>query len=115
MYDAFASEMEQMPADETFLQQHKSRLGAVPVRVITSHNHGIGRLDPHDAETPEHRRYEEQVTQAQARWLDLSSDAKQIFARNSSEYVQFDDPDTVVAAIRDVYDLSRKDGHRPTR
>lgn len=115
MYDAFASEMEQMPADETFLQQHKSRLGAVPVRVITSRNHGIGRLDPHAAETPEHRRYEEQVTQAQARWLDLSSDAKQIFAPNSSEYVQFDAPDTVVAAIREVHDASRKGARRSAR
>jgi hypothetical protein len=42
------------------------------------------------------------------RWLGLSSNAKQIFARNSSEYVQFDEPETVINAIREVDDQSRR-------
>jgi hypothetical protein len=33
-------------------------------------------------------------------------DAKQIFVPNSSEYVQFDNPNAVVDAIREVYDQS---------
>jgi hypothetical protein len=44
---------------------------------------------------------------AQARWLELSSNAKQIFAHNSSEYIQFDEPETVINAIREVYDQTR--------
>lgn len=32
----------------------------------------------------------------------LSSDSKQLFARHSSEYIQFDDPDLVVEAVREV-------------
>ena len=32
----------------------------------------------------------------------LSSNSKQIFTKNSSEYVQFDEPDTVVAAIQEA-------------
>jgi hypothetical protein len=41
---------------------------------------------------------------AQARWLDLSSNAKQVFTRNSSEYVQFDEPAVVVDTIREVFE-----------
>jgi hypothetical protein len=43
----------------------------------------------------------------QAHWLALSSN-KQIFARHSSEYIQFDEPQTVIAAIRDIFDDARK-------
>ena len=53
-------------------------------------------------------KYEQETTLAQARWLGLSSNAKQIFARNSSEYIQFDEPDTVINAIREVYDQTRR-------
>ena len=45
---------------------------------------------------------------AQARWLALSTNAKQMFTRRSSEYVPFDDPGFVVNAIREVYDQSRR-------
>jgi pimeloyl-ACP methyl ester carboxylesterase len=108
MYAAFASELEQMPADEDFLQRHKRMLGATPVRVITTRNHGVHRLDPQRIMTAEQKRYQERVAQAQARWLDLSSDAKQIFPTNSSEYVQFDAPDTVAAVVREVWERSRR-------
>jgi hypothetical protein len=55
-------------------------------------------------DTPTHLEYEKQTTLAQARWLELSSNAKQIFARNSSEYIQFDELETVINATREVYD-----------
>src|SRR5882762_8574116 len=58
-------------------------------------------------DTPEHLKYEQETTLAQARWLGLSSNAKQIFARNSSEYIQFDEPETVINAIREVYDQTK--------
>jgi pimeloyl-ACP methyl ester carboxylesterase len=102
MYDAYASEMEQMTQDEAYLQQHPRSFGSRPIRVLTSGNHGV----PTDA--PDRVKYEHEITQAQARWLTLSSNSKQIFAHNSSEYIQFDDPETVIGAIREVYDRARQ-------
>ena len=108
MYDAYSSEMEQTPSDETYLQQHRRSFGSRPIRVLTSGNHGVGHLEKKPKDTPEHLKYEQESTLAQARWLTLSSNSKQIFARNSSEYIQFDEPETVINAIREVYDLIRR-------
>ena len=108
MYDAYASEMEQTAADETYLQQHHRSFGSRPIRVLTSGNHGVGHLEKKPADTPKHVKYEEETTKAQACWLALSSNSKQIFAKHSSEYIQFDEPETVINAIREVYDQARK-------
>jgi pimeloyl-ACP methyl ester carboxylesterase len=102
MYDAYASEMEQMTKDEDYLLQHRRSLGARPIRVLTSGNHGVPEGEPDRA------KYEREVAQAQARWLALSSNSKQIFAHSASEYIQFDDPETVISAIREVYDQASK-------
>jgi pimeloyl-ACP methyl ester carboxylesterase len=110
MYDAYLSEMEQMPVDEAYLQQHRRSLGSRPIRVLTSGNHGVGHLETKPADTPEHVKYEQQTTLAQARWLTLSTNARQVFARHSSEYIQFDEPETVIDAIREVYDHARRPG-----
>jgi sulfatase modifying factor 1 len=107
MYDAYLSEMEQVPADELYLQQHVRSFGSRPIRVLTSGNHGVGHLERKPPPTPEHLKYEQETTAAQARLLALSSNSKQIFARNSSEYIQFDEPETLVNAIREVYDQAR--------
>jgi len=108
MYDAYSSEMEQTAADETYLQEHRRSFGSRPIRVLTSGNHGVGHLEEKPPDTPKHLKYEQETTLAQARWLGLSSNAKQIFARNSSEYIQFDEPETVINAIREVYDQSKQ-------
>src|SRR5246127_4164963 len=89
MYDAYLSEMEQTPQDEAYLQQHHRSFGSRPIRVLTSGNHGVGHLESKPPDTPKHLKYEQETTLAQARWLELSSNAKQIFTRNSSEYIQF--------------------------
>jgi pimeloyl-ACP methyl ester carboxylesterase len=102
MYDAYASEMEQMAQDEAYLQQHRRSFGSRPIRVLTSGNHGV----PGDA--PDPVKYQQEITLTQARLLALSSNAKQIFAHSGSEYIQFDDPETVIGAIRNVYDQARK-------
>ena len=107
MYDAYISEMEEMPADEAYLQKHRLSFGSRPIRVITSGNHGVGHLETRPPNTPEHVMYEQQTTSAQARWLTLSSNAKQIFVPNSSEYIQFDAPEYVINAIHDVYDQAK--------
>lgn len=114
MYDAYLSEMEQMPWDEAWLQQHGGSLGARPVRVLTTGNHGVGHLPAPDAQDPKQLEYEHRIALAQARWLTLSSDARQIFTRRSSEYIQFDEPQAVIGAVRDVYERSVKAG-RPAR
>ena len=102
MYDAYASEMEQMAQDEAYLQQHSRSFGSRPIRVLSSGSHGV------PADAPDHVKYQEGITKTQARLLALSSNSKQIFAHNSSEYIQFDDPQTVIGAIREVYDQAGK-------
>ena len=113
MYDADRSEMEEVPADELYLQRHRRSLGSRPIRVLTSGNHGVGHLDRRPADTPKHLEYEKENTRAQARWLALSADSRQIFARHSSEYIQFDQPATVITAIREVHDLAKKSAAAP--
>jgi len=102
MYDAYASEMEQMTRDEAYLQQHRRSFGSRPIRVLTSGHHGV------PAGVPDRVKYQHEITQAQARWLMLSSNSKQIFAHSNSEYIQFDDPETVIDVIREVHDQASK-------
>lgn len=112
MYDAFISEMEEMAWDEAWLKAHSHSLGSRPVRVLTTGNNAVGHLPARNAHDLKHTEYEHEVGLAQARWLALSSNAKQIFVRNSSEYVEFDAPDAVVDAIRDAYRQSAWFGRR---
>jgi pimeloyl-ACP methyl ester carboxylesterase len=102
MYDSYASEMEQMTQDEVYLAQHRRSLGSRPIRVLTSGNHGV------PADEPDRVKYENEITRSQARWLALSSNSKQILAHSNSEYIQFDDSQTVIDAIREVYDQAIK-------
>jgi len=102
MYDALASEMEEVPKDEAWLQRNEKRLGSRPIRVLSSMHHGGGPAG--GANSPEGQAFQEEVAKAQGRWLRLSTNSKQIFARRSSEYIQLDEPEIVVDAIRDVYD-----------
>jgi len=107
MYDAYISEMEQMPWDETYLQQHRRSFGSRPIRVLTTGNHGVGTFDPARVKDTQQRQYQNEVAHSQARWLELSSNAKQLFTDKSSEYIPFDQPNLVVDAIREVYDQSK--------
>jgi hypothetical protein len=100
--------MEQMTQDEIYLQQHRPSYGSRPIRVLTSGNHGVGHLEEKPPDTPKHLKYEKEMTAAQARFLTQSSNSKQIFARQNSEYIQFDEPDTVISAIREVYEQTKR-------
>lgn len=84
-----------------------AHFGSRPIRVLTSGNHGVGHLKSKPPDTPKHFKYEQETTLAQARWLALSSNSKQIFTHNSSEYIQFDEPETLINAVREVYDQAR--------
>ena len=108
LYDAYASEMEQMTRDEIYLQQHRPSYGSRPIRVLTSGNHGVGHLEEKPPDTPKHLKYEKEMTAAQKRFLTQSANSKQIFAQHSAEYIQFDDPETVIRSIREVYDQTKK-------
>jgi hypothetical protein len=108
MWDADISEMEQAPADEIWLQQHRRTLGSTPVRILTSGNHGVGHLDRLPEPTIEHLKYEYDRALAQSKWLTLSTDAKQIFVKGSSEYIQFDRPDAVVDAVKEVVEIGKR-------
>jgi pimeloyl-ACP methyl ester carboxylesterase len=103
IYDAYISEMEQMPADEAYLAQHSRSLGSRPIRVLSTGNHGVHSLDPSRPPDPRQQKYEDAVAREQAKWLELSSNAKQLFTNKSSEYIPLDQPDFVVDAIREVY------------
>jgi pimeloyl-ACP methyl ester carboxylesterase len=83
--DTANAELEEIPVDELWLRQHRRSLGSKPVLVITAAQHKPDAMG------------------AQARLLDLSSNAKQIFAAHSrNAYVQFDEPELVTDAIREA-------------
>jgi pimeloyl-ACP methyl ester carboxylesterase len=103
MYDAYISEMEQVPVDETWLAQHSHSLGSCPVRVLSTGNHGVHSLDPSRPPDPAQQKYQQEVAREQATWLELSSNSRQLFTDKSSEYIPFDQPGFVVDAIRDAY------------
>jgi pimeloyl-ACP methyl ester carboxylesterase len=107
LWDAVIGEAEQVPANEIWLQKHRRYLGRTPVRILTSGNHGIGHLDRPPPMSLEQLKYEYDRALAQSRWLSLSSDSKQIFVSKSGEYIQFDQPDVVVATVREIYDKTK--------
>ena len=107
-WDAGISEAAQIPAGEIWLQQHRRTLGSTPIRILTTGNHGVHFLDKPATPTIEHLKYEYDRAIAQSRWLTLSTNAKQIFVRGSSEYVQFDRPDVVVDVVQEVVELGRR-------
>jgi pimeloyl-ACP methyl ester carboxylesterase len=107
MWDADLSELEETPADEVWLQEHRRSLGSTPVRIITTGNHAVHFLSKPPQPTIEHLKMEYDVAIAQSRWLSLSSNARQIFVSGSSEYVQFDRPDVLVDTVRELLHQSR--------
>jgi hypothetical protein len=107
MYDAYISEMEEMTRDEAYLDQNRCSFGSRPIRVLSTGYHGIHTIDPARPKSAEQQRYEDKVARAQAQWLELSSNAKQLFTDRSSEYIPFDQPDFVIDAIREVYAQSK--------
>ena len=108
LYDEVIAELQEMPGDEDYLRQHQKSLGARPIRVLTAAN-----WYSDDEKTPpavhlRHLRSDIAAIEAQARLAALSSNGTQILAFHSkAAYMQFDQPDLVVEAIRDAYNRSR--------
>ena len=83
--DAANAELQEIPGDEAWLREHSKSLGSRPIRVITWAQH-----------KPE-------TIAAQARLLSPSSDARQILAAHTrGAYMQFDEPQIVVQAIKEA-------------
>jgi pimeloyl-ACP methyl ester carboxylesterase len=108
MWDAAISEASQIPAGEIWLLQHRRTLGSTPIIILTTGNHGVHFLDKPARPTIEHLKYEYDRAVAQSQWLGLSTDSKQIFVRGSGEYIEFDQPDVVVDAVREVYEKAKR-------
>jgi pimeloyl-ACP methyl ester carboxylesterase len=107
LYQEVVSELEEMPGDEVWLKQHQQSLGNRPIRVLTA---ASSHTDDENTPTDVHLRHlQNQYERAlsQARFLELSSNAKQIFAYHSgSAYIQLDQPALVIGAIREVWEQS---------
>jgi pimeloyl-ACP methyl ester carboxylesterase len=103
LYDAAISEMEQMPNDETYLQQHVTSFGSRPIRVLTTWHFGRPPDKPADVHRW-HLAFEHDSALAQGSWLHLSTNARQSFDyEESRQYLQLDHPQIVLNAIRDVF------------
>jgi pimeloyl-ACP methyl ester carboxylesterase len=103
LYQAAIDELQEMPGDEFWLRAHRRSLGARPVRVITAAQHFSDTQATAPDERARHERANRLMNDAQARLLALSSNARQVFAtRSRAAYVQFDEPELVLAAIREV-------------
>ena len=73
--------------DQVYLTQHEHSLGARPIRVLSTGNHGVHFLESAHPQDAEHQKYEQEVARAQTKWLAMSSNAKQLFTDKSSEYI----------------------------
>lgn len=83
--EAANAELMQIPADELWLREHRTSLAPRPVRVITAAQHKPDTIA------------------AQAALLSVSSNTRQVLAKNSrNAYVQFDEPDLVIDAIKEA-------------
>jgi len=108
LFDEVVSELHEMPGDEGYSKQHQRSFGSRPIRVLTSADHFGDSENTPTAVHLRHLKSETAIAEGQAQFLALSSNAKQVFAYHSAAaYIQFDQPDIVLAAIREVYDASR--------
>lgn len=102
LYDAAISEMEEMPWDEAYLQQHVTSFGSRPIRVLTTWHFGRPPATPASVHR-DRLAFEHDSARAQGSWLRLSTNARQIFDYDESrQYIQLDQPQVVLKAIREV-------------
>jgi hypothetical protein len=78
------------------------------LRILTSGQHAIGTPGGRPTLTPDQRAYEQMVKTVYDGWLALSTNAREIEVEHSSENIELDRPDALVAAVRDVYEQTRR-------
>jgi pimeloyl-ACP methyl ester carboxylesterase len=111
LFDTVIAELEELPRDEFALRQHRRSLGSRPVRVLDSAPfYADTAATPADVQA-RHARLGAQRMEAQKRLLALSSNSRLILARHSSDgYIQFDEPELVLEAIREAAGRARTKG-----
>ena len=67
----------------------------------------VGHLETKPPDTPKHLKYEQEITSPRHAGSNVF-ELQQIFADHSSEYIQFDEPETLIKAIREVYDQTKR-------
>ncbi|MGH3430605.1 MAG: alpha/beta fold hydrolase [Mycobacteriales bacterium] len=103
MYEALLSGVDERISDVAYLQTHRRSLGSRPLRIILA-----AYEIPPTSRLPaaERIRFNEGFRTSGAHLLDLSTNAILISA-DTGAFVQFEKPDIVIGAIRDVYDQAR--------
>lgn len=99
LYDASISEMQNWPADSTWLVNHRRTFGNRPLVVLTAQNHHYDNAETPPAIHKQHMADEREHALTQARLLPLSTDSKQVLVPNSGHYIQLDQPQIVIDAI----------------
>ncbi|HKZ11537.1 MAG TPA: alpha/beta hydrolase [Rhodanobacteraceae bacterium] len=98
-YDAAISEMQNMPADTTWLIEHRRSFGDRPLVILTAQNHHYDNAKTPPAIHKKHLASEHEHTLTQARLLPLSTDVEQVLVPDSGHYIQLDQPQVVIDAI----------------
>jgi pimeloyl-ACP methyl ester carboxylesterase len=103
MYEALLSGVGQRASDMKFLQTHRRSLGSRPLRIILA-----AYEIPATSRLPaaERIRFNEGFRASGAHLLDLSTNAK-LISTDTGAFVQFEKPDIVIDAIREVYDQAK--------
>jgi pimeloyl-ACP methyl ester carboxylesterase len=105
IWDTMISELEQVPNDDAYLREHRTSFGSRPVRILTATFFRDTANTP-SASRLEHMRISYYEAQAQSRFLDLSSNAKQIFS-DTGIIIHFEKPELVVQTIREAWEQSK--------
>lgn len=103
MYEALLSGVGQRASDVTYLQTHRRSLESRPLRVILA-----AYEIPPTSRLPaaERIRFNEGFRAAGAHLLDLSTNAR-LIPTDTGAFVQFEKPQLVIDAIREVYDQAK--------
>jgi len=104
----FETAIDEMNALEKILVDvralHITGFGNMPLVVLSA-----GRWEPDPAlSDAENQQIREVIVVMQSELTDLSSDSKQIIAEQSGHFIQLDQPDLVIDAIREMLDTIRK-------
>lgn len=104
MYEALLSGVGERASDVEYLQAHRRSLGSRPLRVILA-----AYEIPPTSRLPaaERIRFNEGFRASGANLLDLSTNAR-LISTDTGAFVQFEQPNIVIDAIREVYDLTRQ-------
>ena len=101
---SYDDEISAIPVSMEQLRAAPMRLGDKPLIVLT---HGL--KEANQAGSPEGAGQAEQVwSELQADLARRSSSGKQVIAEKSGHYIQFDQPDLVIDAIRQVVEATRR-------